>query len=231
MGTLAKIDSSKIRKEIQTLSARLHAIREEADHGLVRLSNLVYTVQQKQLFREWVDPNTKKPFTSFETWIKVDTGQSKASIYRFIGVKEHLKFADSTLESLGACKCFELVKVAKEKPKILSRLVDHLKKNPDIPLYTVQQLATNAIHGRSWDSGTYERIDFAVKTEDAPVVRKALAVMQAVDGVDHPETAAGRGTLLVSILQDYLSGHEEAKVLTKLEKAGAFNNSSFIVEE
>jgi hypothetical protein len=80
------------------------------------------------------------------------------------------------------------------------------------------------------DSGRYDRIEFAVKTEDAAYVFKALAVMQALEAVDNSETAAGRGVHLVSLAQEYLSGRDQTKILKKLEEAGAFSKSAFAVE-
>lgn len=232
---LAKPEAnSALRKEIRELSNELAEIREKVEHKVIRLSNLVHKVQKGQLFRKWVNPQTKKLFTSFEDWIKVDVKQSKSSVYRFIGVKEHLgKIPDDTLEMIGESRCFELVKVAKEKPKQLSRIVKEIEKNPKMTLFSLQQMTTNAIAGHNFDSGQYERLDFAIKVEDVKEVNQAFAVMQALEPVKNPEKASGRGLHLVNLCREYLSGKEERQTLKRLEEAGAFKNgnTNFEIEE
>ena len=230
---LAKADHSELRKKIKDLSDELQKIHDQAEHKLVELSNLVYKVQKDQLFREWINPETKKPFRSFEDWIRVDVKQSKASVYRFIGVKQHLKLSDKTLELIGSSRCFELVKVAKEKPKQLARIVREIEKRPDMPVFTLQQIVTNTIAGHHFDSGKYERMDFAVKSEDVDDVKKAFAVMQAIDPVKNPEAASGRGLHLVNLCHDFLSGKEQREILRRLEKAVEFskNKTNFKIED
>jgi len=228
-----KIDHSALRKKIKDLSDELQQLHDKAEHKLVELSNLVHKVQKGQLFREWTNPETRKPFNSFEDWIRVDVKQSKASVYRFIGVKEHLKLPDKTLELIGSSRCFELVKVAKEKPKQLARFVKEIEKNPALPFFSLQQMVANTIAGHHFDSGRYERMDFAIKVEDLDEVKKAFAVMQALEPVKNPEAASGRGLHLVSLCQEFLSGREERETLKRLEKAGAFvnGNINFKIEE
>jgi hypothetical protein len=230
---LVSVKSLEIRKEIKELSTWLLSTHEEAQHKMVRLANLVATVQKKQLWREWKNPKTGKLFTTFDSWIDIELRQSKASVYRFIGVKEHLDLPDSTLEMIGKSRCFELVKVAKEKPKLLPRIVQEIKKNPDMPVFTLQQIVTNAIAGHHFDSGEYQRLDFAIKVEDIKEVNQAFMVMQAIEPVKNPEAASGRGLHLVNLCREYLSGKEERKVLKRLEDGGAFKNgnTNFEIEE
>jgi hypothetical protein len=225
--------SIAIRGEIKTLVDDLATMRKQVESKVVRLSNLVAKVRDKQMFREWINPKTRKPFKSFEDWIKVEVKASKASVYRFIGVKEHLNLPDETLEMIGTSRAFELVKVAKEKPKMLPRIVKEIEKHPDMSVFTVQQMVTNVIEGHNFDSGQYERMDFALKVEDVPMVRKAFAVMQAIEPVKNPEAASGRGLHLVSLCQEYLSGREEREMLKRLEDAGAFKNGNipFAIED
>lgn len=232
--TLQKTEHAALRKEIKDLADELQELHDKVEHKLVRLSNLVHKVQQKQLFREWINSETKKPFKSFEDWIKVDVRQSKASVYRFIGVKTHLKLPDKTLEMIGTSRCFELVKVAKDKPKQLARIVKEIEKKPDMPLFTLQQMVTNVMSGQHFDSGEYRRWEFAVKVEDETDVVKAFAVLQAMDPVKNPEAPSGRGLHLVNLCQDLLCGREEREILKRLEKAGAFTNgnaTNFKIEE
>lgn len=224
--------SLKIREEILSLRDDLQKIKKEANTKLVQLSNLVHKVQKEQLWKDWINPQTKKAFTSFELWIKVDTGESKASVYRFLGVKEHLDLPDKTLEMIGTSRSFELVRVAKEQPKLLPKFVKAIEKNPDLPLYTLQNMVTNALASGHYDSGEYERFDYAIKIEDAPDIRKAFAIMQAMEPVDDPDSAAGRGVHLLDLCQDLLSRKDARAILKKLEDAGAFNgNTKFKLEE
>jgi hypothetical protein len=233
MTPLAKSDSLKIRKEIQDLSHWLQSTREEAEHKIVRLTNLVHRVQRDQLYKDWEDPAVKKPYRSFQAWIESEVGVSRAQVYRLIDVKEHLKLSERTLEEFGSSRCFELVKVAKERPKLLARFVEALKKKPDTPLYAVQQMVTNAVASGHFDSGAYERFSFAVKVEDALTIRKALMVIQAQEPAKNPDTDAARGTHLVVLCQEFLLGKEEQRILKKLEEAGAFvnGNVAFKIEE
>lgn len=226
---------SALRKEIKELADELADIREKAEHKVVRLANLVHRVQKTQAFREWINPQTKKTFTSFEDWIKIDVRQSKSSVYRFIGVREHLHkhVPDETLEMIGESRCFELVKIAKEKPKLLPRIVKEIEKNPKMTVFALQQMTTNAIAGHHFDSGEFRRWDFAIKVEDEVEVRQAFAVMQAMEPVKNPDAASGRGLHLVNLCREYLSGKEERKTLKRLEDAGAFKNgnTNFEIDE
>jgi hypothetical protein len=227
-----KIDSDKIRKEIQELTGRLREIKGEAEHKIVRLANQVFLVQKHELYLHWKDPATGKLYTGFDSWLRAEVSESRSSVYRFLGIKEHLSdVPDETLEKIGSSRCFELVRVAREKPSMLPRFLKDLEKDPEIPLFTIQQRVVNTLAGSHPDSGRYDRIEFAVKVEDAPYVFKALAVMQALEAVDNPETAAGRGQHLISLAQEYLSGREQTKILKKLEEAGAFSKSAFAIEE
>lgn len=232
---ITKADANAIRKEIKEIVEELPHIQKQLQQKIVRLSNLVHKVQGGQLFREWINPETKKQYTAFEDWIRVEVKESKASVYRFIGVKEHLKLPDKTLELIGRSRCFELVRIAKEKPAMLQRFVKAIEKNPELPHFTLQQMVTNALSGSHFDSGEYERLDFAVKIEDMPDVNKALAVMQAMDPVKNPDMPSGRGVHLVNFCNDYLSKKEPREVLKRLEKAGAFDrkngNTNFKMEE
>jgi len=224
-------EADKIRKEIHEIRDELRSMRSRGERKIVRLANLVATVQTKKLYKMWRDPSTRKAYTTFGSWMHAEIQESRASVYRFIGVREHLKeIPNETLEEFGSTKCFELVKVAREKPAMLPHFVKALKKNPEIPLYTLQQQVTNTLAGAHMDSGRYERFDFAVRVEEAITITKALAVMQAIEAVQNPETAAGRGIHLVSICEEYLSGNKETKVLAQLEKAGAFSKAVFEVE-
>jgi hypothetical protein len=233
MTALARVDGDKIRKEIQDLTGRLREIKDEQEHKIIRLTNRVYTVQKQELYLKWKDPATNKFYVGFDQWLRAEIRESRASIYRFLGVKKYLNdVSDETLEKIGGSKCFELVRVAREKPSMLPKFLKDLEKNPEIPLFTIQQRVVNTLAGVHPDSGRYERIEFAVRSEDASYIFKALAVIQAIEAVDNPESATGRGVHLLSIFQDYLSGREQAKILKKLEEAGAFSKSAFaIVEE
>lgn len=231
MPILAKEDGSKIRKEVIDLSKWLHATRDETEKKFMRLANLVHQVQRRQLFRSWIDPATKKPYRSFDSWLFSEVGQSRASVYRYLGLKDYLKnVPDGVLEEIGSSRCFELAKVGREKPSLLPRFLKEIKEHPDLPVVSLRNMVANSLAGGSFDSGHYEEICFVVKCEDLPYVHKALAVMQAMDAVENPDTVAGRGVHLVSLAQSFLSGNEESKILKQLEDVGAFSKTPFKVE-
>src|SRR5437899_7820553 len=233
MTTLAKVDADKIRSEIQAIAGELERTRMEAETKIVRLANLVYEVQRHQLFRQWNDATTGKPFTTFDTWIKAEVKQSKVQVYRLIGVREHLKeIPDETLEKLGNSKCFELARVAKSKPSFVPRLLKELEKRPDMPVYELSQRVANILADGRFDSKSYERFTFAVKAEEAVFVEKALMVEHSVEPVAQFDSDSGRGSLLVAICQNFITDENNAKRLEKLEQSGAFGkNSAFKVEE
>lgn len=229
----ARIDMERVFKEIREDAKYLNDVREEVEHRLPRLANNCFKVQSQQLYLTRVDPETKKTFTTFRRWCEVEIGLSYTTIYRFIGIRKHLKsIPDKTIEKIGKTRCDELCKVAQEKPSLLPRFVKALEKEPDMPLYTLKQRVTNTLAGSEWDSGDWTRFEFAVKAEDAPYVVKAIAVLQAVEAVKNPETPAGRGFHLISLCQEYLSGKDASTILKRLEEAGAFNgNGVFKLEE
>jgi hypothetical protein len=228
---IAKADTQKIRKEVLELSKWLIETKELADRKIVRLTNLVYRVQHGQIFRDWINPKTKKPFKAFQEWIEAEVGVSRAQVYRLIDVKEHLKnISDKDAEEIGSSRLFEIVKVAKTQPKLLSKVVAAAKKSS---LYDVKQMVTNVVAAGHFDSGNYIRFEYAVKDEDADTIFKAFTVMQALGPVKNPENPAGRGLHLLAMCHDYLLGEKEQETLGKLEKAGAFKNGNtdFKIEE
>jgi hypothetical protein len=231
--TLARrIDPKSIRKEIQSLATELHEMRDKADKKLVRLSNLVATVSELKLFREWKHPKTGKNYKTFDSWLGAEVRESRSSVYRFIGVRQYLKsLPDSKLEEIGIMRCFELVKIAREQPTMLPRFLKEIEKNPQLEVVTLKAMVSNTLAGGEFDSGEYESIEFVVKKEDAPYVHKALAVMQAVEAVANPDAPSGRGVHLVSLCQEYLSGREQVAILKNLEEAGAFNKAAWKIEE
>jgi len=226
------VNSNKIRAEIQELAGWLRKTRDEGESKIVRLAGLVLTVQEKKLYREWKDPATKKFYPSFDSWLRAEIKESRASIYRFMGVKEYLKSVPiETLETIGSSRCFELAKVGREKPSLLPRFLKEIKEHPDIPVVSLRSMVANSLAGGSFDSGRYEEVCFVVKSEDMAYVKRALVVMQAEEAVESPDTAAGRGVHLVSLCQEYLAGDEAARVLKALEEAGAFKNTPFTMED
>jgi len=233
MPTLAKVDADKIRSEIQAIAGELERTRMEAETKIVRLANLVYEVQRHQLFRQWNDAATGKPFTTFDTWIKAEVKQSKVQVYRLIGVREHLKdVPDETLEKLGNSKCFELARVAKSKPSFVPRLLKELEKRPDMPVYELQQRVSSMLSDGRYDSKAYERYTFAVRVEDVPFVEKALLVENSIEPVTHFDSDSGRGSLLVAICQDFITDEHNRKRLAQLEEAGAFGkNAAFKIQD
>jgi hypothetical protein len=232
MVTALARNSDAIRKQIQELTSWLRETRDKADKKIVTLAILVTKVQQQKLYKEWKDPHTKKFYKTFGGWMHAEIKESRANVYRFIGVREHLKnIPDKKLEEIGNTRCFELVKIARDKPSMLGRFIKAIEKKPDMPVITLRTMVANTLAGGGFDSGQYDSIEFVVKREDAPYVHKALAVMQAVDAVSNPETPSGRGVHLIGLCQEYLSGREQVSILKRLEEAGAFSHAAWKIEE
>ena len=231
--TVTKIDSTKIRKEILDLAKEVRDLRDKAENKILQLTNLVFTVREKQLFREWINPKTKKKFKTFDDWLEVDTGQSKATVYRLLRVKDNLKLSDARLEKIGPSRCYEIERIARDKPSLLPKFIKKIEDNPDIPVYAVKQMVANVLAGGHFDSGEYSRWEFAVKVEDEDDIRNTFAVMQAIEPVQNPDSPSGRGLHLLALCQEYLSGRPQREMLKKLEAAGAFSkngNSNFVID-
>jgi hypothetical protein len=226
------INVEKLFKEIAEYDGRLVVNDAQRERDVVGLANRTFLVQKYQLFRLRINPATKKKYATFTEWISNEVHSSRASNFRFLGVKKYLsEVPNETLEEIGKSRCFELAKVGREKPSLLPRFLKEIEKHPEIPVVSLHNMVANSLAGGTFDSGRYEEISFVVKAEDLAYVKKALAVMQAMEAVENPDTAAGRGVHLVSLSQEFLSGKEESKILKQLEAAGAFNGkSAFKVE-
>ena len=226
------INVEKLFKEIADLDSRLVVNEAERERTIPALASRAFLVGKYRLFRLRKNPATKKNYTTFTEWLAGEVHSSRSSTFRFLGVIKYLADVPSeTLEEIGNSRCFELAKVGRDKPSLLPRFLKEIEKHPEIPVVSLRNMVANSLAGGSFDSGRYEEICFVVKSEDMAYVKKALAVMQAMEAVENPETAAGRGVHLISLAQNFLSGKEESKILKSLEAAGAFNGkSAFKVE-
>jgi hypothetical protein len=226
---ITKAQAEKILDEVDELLERYDKNNHDNEFIVVRVANQIIRIRDNKLFIYRRDPKTRKAFTTFTAYLRSRAHGSRSSVYRFLGVKKHLGDVPSeTLEKFGQTKCYELAKVARDKPDLLGNFL----KDTAVPLYTLKQQVTNVLAGHHFDSGAYERIEFAVKTEDVLFISKGLAVLQSMEAVEDPETAVGRGKHLVSVFQEFLSVPAHAKVLRKLEEAGEFaKNVDFDVDD
>lgn len=226
------LNVEKLFKEIADLDSRQVVNEAEQERTIPALASRAFLVGKYRLFTLRKNPATKKNYRTFSEWLASEVHSSRSGAFRFFGVIKYLETVPSeTLEEIGKSRCFELAKVGREKPSLLPRFLKEIQKHPEIPVVSLHNMVANSLAGGSFDSGRYEEICFVVKSEDVPYVRKALAVMQAMEAVENPDTAAGRGVHLVGICQDYLSGNQENKILKKLEEGGAFSGTPFRVEE
>ena len=224
----------EVRAEIKDLVKWFKENSSLGQKKWMRLAHLLRDVRDNQMWKEWKAGSGKK-FATFDDYVEGEVGISKSKAYYMLDVVDHLKSQMSArdMEQIGKTACYELARVAKDKPKAFDRVLAKVKKNPDMPIGQIKNIVSAALEGRALDAGDYERVEFLVKGADYLVVMKALTVMQTDDPVERPDGPFGRGVHLVSMCQEILSDEHYRAIYKKLDKAGAFDNknSPFVIED
>jgi hypothetical protein len=218
-----------LRQQIRDEAAWFKTTGGEAQKRWMKLAHLLCTARNSSAWKDWKKKDGKC-FQTFDDYIETEVGVSKSKGYMMMDVVDHLKLPAPKLEELGKTRCYELARAAREKPKSFGRVLEKVRKNPEMTVGEVKTLVDAHIAGRSLHTERYARIEFVVKDDDMQTVEEALAVMQAQEPVDIPDSAFGRGVHLISIAQEYLSGEEETKILKELKKSGFFRKTPFQLE-
>jgi hypothetical protein len=229
---LTKLSPDELRALLREDTAWARANQREREWRDLRIAWSILRIRDKMCWREWQSAETKKKFETFTQWLAEECqigGRSK--VYDLMGVVENLKLPPEKLLEFGKTKCYELVKVAKNRPKQLAKMVSYLEKNPELPVDEVKQSVANVLSGQAMGSRKFVRVELLVAQDAIPTFRKGIAVMQAISPVSEPQSAIGQGLLLSKVCQEYLSGKVETKVLKELEAAGAFETTRFQLEE
>lgn len=231
--TTALVSQKEIRKEVHELRDWFRLQNAEGQRKWMRLGKLLVKIRDEGYWKEWEGPDNRS-YTLFDDYMEKEVGVSKSKCYALINVVENLKLPVSKMEELGKSACYELARVGKEKPKALQRILDRIEKESEkgpVSLQRIRTMVNVVLEGSHLPSGKYINLDFLLAEDRASVVMKALKVIQAEEPVEEPSSPAARGIHLLSICEEYLSGEAQKKTLKKLEKAGAFDNTPFKLEE
>ena len=218
----------EIRAQVKEEAEWFRVTGREAQRRWMKLGNLLQVVRDRVLWKDW--KANGKTFQTFDHYVEEEVGVSKSKVYMMLGVVDHLskKLSHTRMEELGKTRCYELARLAAERPKQLDRVLQKVENNPNIPVNEVRDIVEAAIENRAYER--FQRLEFAVKEGDVATVIEALAVMQAGEPVENPDSASGRGVHLVNVCREYLSGEEETRVLKELKKNGFFKKVPFELE-
>lgn len=205
----------------------------EGQRKWMRMGKLLVKIRDEGYWKEDRGPHGER-YTLFDDWIEARMQISKSKGYALLAVCDYLKLPIAKLEELGKSACYELARVGKEMPKSLPKVIARIEKESKdgpVSLQRIQTMVAVTLEGSHLPSGRYTNLDFLLQEERAGVVIKALKVIQTIEPLENSAGPAARGVHLISICEEYLSGEEQKKVVKQLEKAGAFANSNFILEE
>ena len=229
---LAKLSPEKLRELLLEDAKWSRENDREREWRDLRMAWSTLQIRDNAWWRQWVSKETKKKFVTFTQWVEEECqfgGRSK--VYSLMDIVENLKLPPEKLMEFGKTKCYELARVARNKPKALARTITYLQNNPELSVDEVKQSVANVLAGQAMGSRKFVSIELTVPQDEVVYIRKALAVMQAITPAKEPETAVGMGLLAARICQEYLSGKVETKVLKELEAAGAFETTRFKLED
>lgn len=228
-----ELSSTDIRKEIHELRDWFKSSSTEGQRKWMRLGKLLTKVRDEGYWKTWRGPRGQS-YTLFDDYMEGEVGISKSKGYALLNVVDYLKLPIAKLEELGKSACYELARVGKEMPKSLPRVIARIDKEAEkgpVSLQRIKTMVAVTLEGSHLPSGRYTSLDFLLAEESAGVVIKALKVMQAEEPLENPAGPAARGVHLKSICEEFLSGEDQKRTLKQLEKAGAFTNSNFILED
>lgn len=228
-----ELTASEIRKEIRELSSWFRTANSEGERRWMRLGRLLVKVREEGYWKGWKDPEGKV-FTLFDDYMQAEVGISKSKGYALLSVCDNLKLPIAKLEELGKSACYELSRIGREKPKSLPKVLSQIEKESakgPVSLARIRTMVAVTLEGAHLTNGRYSTLDFLLPEERAGVVIKALKVLQAEEPLENPAGPAARGIHLISLCEEFLSSEDHKKTAKQLEKAGAFTNSNFILEE
>jgi hypothetical protein len=219
-----------VRKEFADLLTNAEKIEKESNDVILKLATRAYEVQVHKYWRHYVSPKAKKAYRSFDQWLKEDAGAQRSRIYSELRVVRYLPISLKEIEAIGKTKCEEVAKVAKFSPQKLGKVLEAVKKNPQMNTKDVRQLVSNAIAGNATEPVRYSYFEFAMPSGEAKIVKQALKVMQATDPLEDPENPVSMGRHLYHMCTDWLLGAEQQEILKKLEEMGVEQMAPIVTE-
>lgn len=230
-----ELSATDIRKEIHELRDWFKSSSAEGQRKWMRMGKLLVKVREEGYWKEWKGPKGER-YTLFDDYMELEVGISKSKGYALLSVIDYLKLPAAKLEELGKSKCYELARLAREKPKSLGHVLERIEKESQkgpISIERVKTMVSVTLEGSHLPNGHYVTLDFLLREGDQfGVVSRALQVLQAEEPVESPTGSAARGVHLVSLCQEFLTEESHKKTEKQLEKAGAFKpNTNFILED
>src|ERR1700719_1746251 len=135
------LSATDIRKEIHQLRDWFRESSTEGQRKWMRMGKLLVKVRDEGYWEGWKGPRNES-YGTFDDYVEGEVGISKSKAYALLAVCDHLKLPISRLEDLGKSVCYELVKLAKEKPKSLQRVVDRIEKESEKGPVNLQRVRT-----------------------------------------------------------------------------------------
>lgn len=210
---------AQIRNEIRSLTEWLESAKRDVETNLVRLANLAFIVRERRLWSEWQDGKTGAAFTSFDQWVRDDLGVSRAHVYRLLSVREHLSLPAETMQSLGAQRVYDLARLGRDRPQKVKQVIEQFEASPEMTAAEFRELVQANLTDHKAEKWVWKTI--CMRESDAHFFDDALAVENAVEPVQQPDTSAGMGTLVIGICEEYLAGEEQKVALEEIQKAKA----------
>ena|GEM_PF-4230885 len=229
---MAELTPFAVRAEIHSLREWFKTANTEGQRRWMRLGKLIQRVRDDQLWKGW--KSNGKAYALFDEWLEEETGFSKSKGYALLTVCDYLKLPAGKLEELGKSACYELARVGKEKPKSLPKILEQIEKESakgPVSLQRIRTMVSVVLEGSHLLSGKYVNVDFLLQEERAGVVFRALKVLQAEEPLASPDGPAARGAHLISLCEEFLAEESHKKTEHQLEKAGAFRNTPFKLED
>ena len=221
-----------VREEFRSAARKKLELAKEDDKCTVALGRSAYEMQ-KEKYWLLLKARNGKPFQSFEHWMREDGfGIHRTTILDAILVIKQFKGVPSkVMDEIGSSKCEELARVKRDRPDKFNAVLKMVREAPDMTFKEVRDLATTVVANKDGGALTrWTRMEFALREEDAAVVRQALIVA----GVEHPianaDTPYALGAQLKSICDEYLTGEDQIRIWKKLDAAGAFTGTRFKLE-
>lgn len=230
MTSLTKQDPSKVRRQLLADMEWLRKAGKQAEKVWMRAAHAVYLIQRNQWWRTWRNQETHKAFQDFDEWIRSDCGMARGKVYNLLDVKKNLKLPARTLEMIGQSRCYELARLSRHKPRQVPKMVERIRRNPELTHREVRRMVSTAIEGRA-DTTNYIHFEIVANTHDATEIRRALLVMQQISPVDRPDTEIGMGTHFTNICREFLGTEEAQSVQKELDVAGALEVTRFETTE
>lgn len=216
--TIAISRADAVRAQLLSDLEWFRNVTREGEKNWMRVAKNVALIRDNEWWRHWKSKSSKKSFTSFHDWLQHDAGPTRSTCYHLLDVAGNLKsLSQKQKESLGKSKCYELARVAREKPKLLASTIAKAEK---VTVDEVKKIVSATLAGHHLEASKFVRMEFLLPPDDAKNIRLALVVAANMEGKPMPmETTVQAGYRLAEICQEFLTGEKQIQVKKLLKKA------------